>query len=484
MGTIGAIRYVLEGLRDMPGRKTLILFSENMRRAYLEGGLPSSSGAGRFIDDRLKGLTDAANRSSVVIHAIDTRGLMFTGLAAEDNTQGARPEQVTNLSNSRSQQLFSTQDGLLALTETTGGVFIRSNNDIVGALRQVVNDGDSYYLIGYQPDAATFEAKAGGRKFHNISVRVKRPGVHVRSRAGFIGASDDELHATASSDRETQIARALASPFAGGDLHVRLTSLFSYSDKEGPSINALLYFDANDLAFVPESDGWRKANFNIVAGTVDTDGRLVDSVDQTWSFRVPEETYREVLKRGIAYSSHVTVKRPGAYQLRIVLRDAVSRQLGSASQFIEVPDVRNGRLTMSDIVVHAEDRQPDANTDSQQVPRAGDDPNGTPAVRIFKPGAAIAYVYEILNARTGPDKKIQLEEQIQLFRDGRQVYSGTPSPVSAGDQNPRRLVEAGHIQLRQTPPGQYMLQVTITDKLAKEKDKDRVAVRYADFEIR
>ena len=56
----------------------------------------------------------------------------------------------------------------------------------------------------------------------------------------------------------------------------------------------------------------------------------------------------------MVYSVHVAVKKPGAYQMRVVLRDATSEQFGSASQFIEVPDIDKGRLALSGIVLRAE----------------------------------------------------------------------------------------------------------------------------------
>jgi hypothetical protein len=47
-------------------------------------------------------------------------------------------------------------------------------------------------------------------------------------------------------------------------------------------------------------------------------------------------------------------------------------------------------------------------------------------VRIFKPGAGIAYAYQIFNAHADREKKPQLEAQVRLFRDGRQMYTSMP----------------------------------------------------------
>lgn len=95
----------------------------------------------------------------------------------------------------------------------------------------------------------------------------------------------------------------------------------------------------------------------------------------------------------------------------------------------------------------------------------------------------MVYAYEIFNARMDRNKKTQLELQTRLFRDGQQVQEGTPSPASSsGQQDPQRLVGAGRIQLTQMPPGDYVLQVIVTDKLANEKY--RIAAQSMDFEVR
>jgi hypothetical protein len=247
----------------------------------------------------------------------------------------------------------------------------------------------------------------------------------------------------------------------------------------------MLYFDPSQLRFADEPDGWHTAVIDIVAMTFGEEGQQVDATDKTWTLRLKNDAYADVLKNGMVYSVHVPVKKPGAYQVRVVLRDAGSELLGSASQFIEVPDIDKGRLALSGIVLRKE--QPLAiateGQDHQEGAQADVDPQGTPAVRIFKQGAAITYGYQILNAQADGNQKADLEVQTRLFRDGQEVYAGKPSPVQvAGQADPKRLIGGGRMQLgAKISPGDYVLQVVVTDKLAKEKY--RVATQAMDFEI-
>lgn len=489
LGSVGAIRYVLQGLRDLPGRKSMVLFSENMRFTYLEGpGLVNIEVTSKgLVDERMQRLVDDANRSSVVVYAIDPRGVVSTGITAEDLTAaaggdlgGLTAEQISQVDPQRSDDVIASRDGMILLTEKTGGLLLH-DNDISGSLQRVVDDGNGYYLLGYHPSESTFE-KTRQPKFHTISVHVKRAGLRVRSRTGFFGTSDAGT-APPPAGRAEQIAKALASPFASSTMRVKLTTLFSHTDNEGPYINALFHVDAHDLTFTRFNGGPRQAQFDTFAVTFDVDGKAVSSANKTWNVRVEDGSFDDVLRRGLIYSLHVPVKKPGPYQMRMVLRDSNSEQVASATQFIEVPDVGNGRLALSGLVLAGEQTQQTGETHSAEGSINAGDPDLTSAVRVFKPKTPIVYAFKIMNARANSNKQFQLEIQTRVFREGQEVYLGAPSLLSTeGQKDPKHLVAAGRLQFAQATPGYYALQVIVTDKSANEKY--RIAAQSMDFEIR
>jgi len=480
LGSIGAIQYVVAGLHEMPGRKSVVVFSESLRFTFIDGAnmvnTPVTSRG--LVDDRLRRLTDAANRSSVVIYAIDPRGVVNTTLSAEDVPSGRSPQELAQVSSQRTRELIESQDGMLTLTQKTGGLFLH-NNDVPGMLRDVVDDGNGYYLLGYQPDSSTFDEKARIPKFHTITVRMKKPGLRVRSRTGFFGTADGETPEPVG--RVDQIRKAFMSPFSTGSIHVRLTTLFSYDEKEGTYINALLYFDARDLMFTPQPDGKQKAQIDTFGATFDVDGQVVDSADKSWFLDVEEKSFDQVLKRGLVYSLHIPVKKSGAYQMRMVLRDSTSQQVGTATQFIDVPDLSKGRLALSGLVLAVDPRQIPNTNEASQGEVAGDDGKTSPAVRIFKVDTPMVYAYQIYNARLDRTKKPQLEVQTRLFREGQQIYATNPTPLPTDTQNAKRLIATGRFRVSKAPPGHYAIQVIVTDKLAKERYQ--LAAQSTDFEI-
>jgi VWFA-related protein len=480
VGSLGAIQYVIRGLHDLPGRKSLILFSESMKFTYLDGAsmVRTSAQTNATSDARIRKLADEASRSSVVIYAIDPRGVINTALSAEDNLTDMTVQEINKITSERAQRLIESRDGMIELSQKTGGLFVQDENDMTRALRKAVDDGDGYYLLGYQPDIFTFE-QSQKSAFHSIKVRVKNPELTVRSRTGFYGKADDDRSVPVT--RKTQITSALASPFASDDLRVRLTGLFSPGDKGTSSIEAMIHIDARDLAFSDEPDGSKKAGGEIVAVTFDGEGDQVDTVARSWTVTVPKETYDKVLTAGLVYTANVPVKKPGGYQLRTVVRDAGNQKVGSAMQFIEVPDVKKNRLTMSGIVMGA--ALPKSGDQSSGAPPDRAQVEGTPAVRIFRPGAVIQYAYKVLNATLDVDKQPQLASVLRLFKDGKLVYSDRGGAIaSAAVKNSKQLVIAGQVQLRQIAAGDYTMQLIVEDNL--RHDKYRLAAQAIDFQIK
>jgi VWFA-related protein len=470
VGTLGAIRYVVDGLHEVPGRKAVVLFSENLKLFRNEGS--------DRVQNEVRRLTDAANRSSVVIYSIDPRGLQVHGITAADDTRGMSAGDIANVPMQRSQDEYDSREGLVVLAHETGGRFFSNTNDISGAVKAVMQDTEGYYLIGYHPNAETFDQKTGQPKFHKVAVKVKRPGLQVRSRTGFFGTSDRGTPAIPAG-RQQQIAHAIASPFATGDIHVRLTPLFTQGPK-GSYLNTMLFIDSKDLKFTPEPDGKQKAVIDVVAITFGDNGQPVDSSDRTYTLHVPPEGM-EALKRGLVSTVSHPVRKPGPYQMRVVVRDAETERIGTASQFIEVPDVSKGRLTLTSMLVR--ERLTAAPTEGAEGTVSAPDPDGTPAVRIFKQGQTLLYGYLILNAKLEAGKP-QLQSVMRLFRDGKLVYEGKPSPLSFdGQPDPKRFVAGGTFKLAAgVTPGDYVLQVTVTDRLAKEKYGS--TSQWIDFEVR
>jgi VWFA-related protein len=474
VGSLGAIRFVVNSMRGLPGRKSVVLFTEDIRMLYQRA-------PDEVMAYALQELTDAASRAAVVIHTIDPRGVVDYNPTPADNTSNMSGRRIGRVSGRREQQVNISQQGMSELAEQSGGLFLQSANDLADSLRKAAEDSDGYYLIGYHPEANTFEERNGQPRFHKIEVKVKRAGLHVRSRDGFFGepGGDQPLERT----REAELNRALQSPFAAASIHPRLTAVFSNQRQTGSFISALLYFDPKELKWSSEPDGGHKALIDVAAAAFDEDGLALAPVDTTFPLQLSALKYDEALRKGMVYDISIPVKRPGPYQVRAAVRDAATESSGSAEQYVEVPDVENGRLALSGILLQgAASQAAPANADLSQGPVPGDDVTGGAARRSFRRGAVIGYGYEIINAKTGAGQQPELEMQARLFRDGEQVLTGKATLAAGGASDPQRLPASGRLALgRDMAPGEYVLQVVVTDRLAK--GKANTATQSTDFEV-
>jgi hypothetical protein len=351
----------------------------------------------------------------------------------------------------------------------------------------VLDDQRGYYLIGFRPDESVFERVRGRMHFNTLQVKLRRPGLKVRTRSGFLGVTDAEARPERRT-RVQQLVGALASPFASGDVRLRLTSLFGGDAKNGAFVTSLMHIDMSNVRFTDEPDGWHKAVLDVVALTFGEEGQVVDQLDRTETVRVRAEAFDSIRRDGLVYMMQVPVKKPGAYQLRVAVRDAATEKLGSASQFIEVPALKKDRLALSGIIMQSADysaaqaRPAGAVAEGAQGEQGGALAEGSPAVRRFRLGEQIDYYVNIYNARLDPAGRPQLETQLRIFRDGQQVYAGRPTPFDLGKQTDmKNLHEGVRVRLGGLAPGEYVLQVVVTDLLAPEKR--RTVTQWIDFEI-
>jgi VWFA-related protein len=483
VGTLGAVSYVVRGLKDLPGRKSILLISDGFR-------IYNQDDASRdyLALQRLRQLIDAAGRASVVIYTMNATGLQTLGLTAADDPGSGDVEQKLS---ERRNAAFETQGGLDYLAQQTGGIAIKNTNDLSNGIRRVLADQKGYYLIGYRPDSSTFDAKTGRRTFHRLTLKVTRPGKFtVRMRNGFFGVTDQDRQAPVTRSLAQQMLGALTSPFGSTGVHLQLTSLFGNDPKAGPIMRSMLHIDARDLTFTTEANNMHKSTFDVLAMTFGDNGMPVDQSGRTYTLQLPEALYQRAQRDGLVYYLTVPVKKAGAYQLRISLRDSSTERIGSAGQFIEVPDLKKNRLALSGVVlsgVNPAEKVAAAAAGSPSPDQEGveqGNPQASPAVRHFSRGMLMDYLFIIFNAHfdkaTGTP---QLTTQVRMFRDGKPVFTGRENELkfsSIIDQ--KRLITSGRIQLgTDLVPGEYVLQVIVKDSLADEKH--RVVTQWMDFEI-
>jgi VWFA-related protein len=512
VGTLGALNYVLRGAAEMPGRKSVVLVME-------ASGVFRLGARGADVREYLQRMADLANRASASVYELDasdltpgrlgsSAGLVTAPSSAPSQTSGgagsgpggqpgtvspgaAVPGAPANTglaemvrsaaSFGGDRTRYETKEALRYLSKQTGGAQ-------VFGVERVLEDQRGYYLIGYRPDAEVFDPARAGRKFHNITLRVKRPGLRVRHRTGFYPAPEADLAAAQPATRAGRLLRALTSPLTSGSIGLSLTPLFGNDAQTGSYVRALIHVDARALKFTEEPGGIRKASVEVLAVTLGESGRPLDSANGVETLRVGAADYERLLNTGLRYTLKVPVKSPGAYQLRVAVIDEATDRVGAANELVEVPDFNNGRLALSGLVVSGRPAAV-ATLDAAPplggpVPASADELEADPSVRRLRAGMELRYDFHIYNARLDPATgRPRLQVQVRLFREGQPAYEGKVAAFETAQQDDlKRLVAGGAIKLsRAAAPGAHTLQVVVTDLLAE--GERRTATRWIDFEI-
>jgi len=487
--TLQALRFIVEGMRDLPGRKSLVLMSDNLPMETQEPATTTlNPGDGDLSDERtsylgqLKKVAEVAIRASVVIYAVDTRGLAYTGITVMDNFKGlgasASAREVADRMNAtlsaRSRAMVVNREGSGLIAKETGGFLVSNSNDF--GLKRIADDQKGYYLLGYRPSGETFN-----RQFHHIKVTLKRHGLTVRTRNGFYGVSEESTRPPALTATD-ELRKALISPFGKNDIEVRLTTVFSNFDT-GSLLRSLIYIKAQDLAFVDESAGGHTAKFDLGIVLFGENGSVRDEQSRLVILQLQDDAYQHALKNGIVYSLDTPLKQSGAFQFRVALRDQASTKIGSAGQFIQAPNLTNGKLALSGLALLKEiPNKPEGAAETRQD--SEDTVISGPAVRQFRQGDKLIYGYSIYNAPLDVTTHLpQLTAQTRIFRDGKPVFSGEASPIQINSQaDLKRISNVARLQLgADFQPGDYVLQVIVTD--ASGRGKPQLAAQWIDFEV-
>ena len=463
LGAFGALNWIMNGLRTMPGRKSIVLISEGFqltRKMDRPQGVANPDGN---LQDPVQRMTELATRSGVVLYTVDPRGLQALNISAADNV---RPNNLNMRAARRQQDFFDSQSSLQLIAEDTGGKAFLNSNDVAGSLRKVLDDQSGFYLLAYDPSDSTFN-----RKFHKITVRVKRKGLQVRSRSGFLGVEDKPEPPAPQMTKEQQLVAAIRNPFHKSAIPVKLTGLFVVDEKLNQSMNTLLHVDLRKVTFKDTGDGKQHAAINVLVAGFDADGNAANHTYDTFNINVENAKFDEARKKGMMLAVRYPVKRAGPYQLRAVIRDAETADVGSASQFLVAPDIANKRMSLSSLVLGEMPKDDKAVSDRL-----------TMASRQFAPGTDLAYTVQVYNPPLDSDGNAQLKIQLRIFEDGKQVYEGKESPLQFRPSTDKRAMTASGV-LRLGPNmrlGDYALQVAVTSATGKKPVR---LTQWTDFHV-
>jgi VWFA-related protein len=461
--TMSTLEDVVRSLAPLEGRKVVVLASDG----FLVG-----LGTRNTQAYDLRKVVDAATRAGVVVYGLDTRGVV--GVAGMDASSRFTPvmaapgvrESVERMSE------MALRDAMHSLAEDTGGFLVASTNDLASGLRRIVADNDFYYVLAYEPSNA-----ARNGKFRKIEVKVPgRRGVRIRTRKGYfapderkapsVAALRAEAVKSAAARREADIHRGLSSLFPLREIPVRMSADFVHTAGEGSQVVVSALVDLQRVTFQQEGDR-QQAVLEIVGVIHDEKGQVAANLQaDRVSLSLGADRLQKVVEEGFRYRKTAPLG-PGLYQVRLAVREEGTGRLGSASEWIEVPDLAGGKLALSSIMLGA---QPTAgNPDKPESPRE------VQAVKRFRPSDTLYFQIFIYNAARDAAGSGDVLLQAQLWAGPRMTSSSPPVRVGLAEGTDTPTLHGSRFPLAGLAPGSYELRVTVSDRRSGQNQMRRVS---------
>lgn len=436
--TLLTLERLVRTIAPLEGRKLLFFMSD---------GFISEGSWGNSLEE-MRRVSDAAARSGTVIYSIEARGLVTTVPGADERTGFS----LTGLPlTMRAQAVSDGQGSLTSLALMSGGRALLNSNDLNIGIGEGVRETSEYYLVAWQPAGG----EGAGAKFRNIEVKVKgRPELRVRARQGFFDAPPADEAAAKKAKPEDSLLAALHSVLPLRGLPTAVAAGYVNDASAGAVVVASIELDADALGLV---DATAKADVDLACAVVDLEGKTVVGFEH--SLTVSREAVTGGARPRFTYTRQLKVA-PGLYQLRVATLERRTGRTGSALRWLEVPEVKPGRLALSSLFVGEAASTSAGKLSPQAEPR-------------FAKGSRLGFLVYLYNAGLASGRP-DLSIQVDIFRNKEAVASLPLRRLTSGEGvDAARLPFGEEVSLEGLPAGRYVLQVTASDRVGNTYTKQR-----------
>jgi len=316
---------VLRGLEQiirrtalLPGQRSVIFLSPGFLFYNLESQIAE--------------IADRALRSSVVVSALDPRGLYVIIPGGDASRQptviGSRPDLVTRKQQIITQEISLDEQVLSDIAGDTGGQFFHNSNDLDAGFRRVGTLSEVSYVLAFSPRDLKFNGA-----FHKLKVSLVNPaGFTIQARRGYFAPKASVDTATRAKE---EIEQAVFSQDELKELPVDVHTQFYKVNEAEARLAVLTHLDLSSVRFRQEQD--RHLNkLTFLTILFDRDGKYVMGKEKLVDFHLRDATLAKLTQTGITLKTEFDLK-PGTYMVRQIVRDSEAGQLSGLSRTVEIP---------------------------------------------------------------------------------------------------------------------------------------------------
>jgi hypothetical protein len=452
-GSADALQAIVQSLAMLPGRKTIV---------YLSEGLPASPA----MQARLDALVSAANRANVTVYTIDAAGLRTESTLTETRreVEAAGQERLRQTATSRdatdgpmTRIVERTEDmlrldphtGLSRLAGDTGGFLIRDTNDLSSVFRRIDEDNRFHYLLTYSPSNAEFDGK-----FRTIQVRVKREGMQIFARKGYLALRPKTVPFLS---YEVAALAALSKATPPADFPISATG-FVFPDPKGNAVVPIVVqVKTREFHFaVDQEKGTYTAQATVLARIRNPAGQDVQTLSQQYLITGLAKDLASARDGELLFYRQPELQ-PGVYSLQAIVHDALGERSSARLSTLTIPAGSATAPPASTLVIVRR---------TESVP-AADRPANLP----FYYGDMLLYPNAGEPLRRGRDRELvfyfafyrgqggEPRGSLELLHNGQSMAS---VPVDLAQSLPlSRHQHVGKLPVEQFPAGTYELRLRL-----------------------
>ncbi len=322
MAVFSALGQVLENYH---GRKNVI---------WLTDGIPvggfSLMGRFDYMEDYGSAVGKAAESlrsAQIAIYPIDAHGLAAPSFFDAGNRSGGSLQQSLQRDFVRSNSIHAAMNDL---AERTGGRAFYNRNDLDNLVAKSIEDGSTYYTIGYYP-----ENKNWNGRFRKIKVTAQPSSAKLRYRIGYYAADPGSQDR----DRQAQVGddllKALNIDFPASTGLPFRAAITPPSPATQNKVVVNFAIQADALRFVDQNDGLHHATVECGVRAFSAKGVPMKAAVQTVEASLKPETFNNVMQSAFPCRQEIDLPA-GSFTLRLAVHDSRTGLTGSTNAQVTI----------------------------------------------------------------------------------------------------------------------------------------------------
>ncbi|HET9361168.1 MAG TPA: VWA domain-containing protein [Vicinamibacterales bacterium] len=471
---IGDFRNLMAFMATLPGaRKAMIYVTESIpvdaydvvdARPARFGGLFSD------VDPNWVEALSFATRNNIAIYPIDPRGLMGGGGTADapDGENGLTTGFLDVGTDAGIDEL-DDRASMGGLGTVTGGFALTSSNNYDYAFERMVRENSSYYVLAFNSGAPR-----DGR-YVPIEVRVKRPGLQVRTMEGYVAPRGRPQEPRRPRTVLAAVWDAVASAVTTSGVSMRVSAApFRNRDGGKNATVAITLEIAPDKLNLVEQDGAYRGVLEILFATTDVKNKKWPIWRHRAALALKPETYERVSHGAIRVLSQLSLPE-GRYQIRSSAGGAALA--GSVVYDVVVPDFRDDFSLSGIAVTSSQASETFTFTPHKKLEMSFPAPPTT--AREFSRDDKLTLFAEAYENRKKPHT---VTLTIELHDEAGQVLDSHVMERKSADKPKQASVYtfSPYLDLEVVPPGRYAIRVVARSTL----DRNKTVSRDVPFSVR